>query len=932
MTDPPADGMGDLADALDAFVAGGTSASRDDLLRDRPELRNVLEPLLRGVGRGVDASVGAEDERVLGDFRCLREIGRGGMAVVFEADQVSLARRVALKVLPSDVTSSPESVLRFRREAAAAARLSHPGIARVYTVGEHRGVHFFAMELVEGAPLDRVLERLSSTPSSELDGRRFGETVSAIAIRASGSPDVPDADAEVWTRSYVEVAARVAIQVAEALEHAHSIGLVHRDVKPSNILVRPSGEAVLTDFGISRDLAAPSDTRTGTVAGTMWYVAPEQLFSSSASVDGRSDVYSLGVTLYEMAARRRPFEGESVFEVLERIRTKPPVDPCRLEPRLSPDLGTIVLKAMEKDPARRYASAAALAADLRAFLEYRPISARRPSPAARAVMWARREKAKAALAGALALGAPLVLALGGYVLAKQPELRAAEARDRHERVERALEDGYLWLDTDSSRAVPRFEEALASEPRSPEAIAGLCFAERRPEARLAVLDRHADAEREHRALHRVRARALRELRRADEARAIDAELGPPRDALERFLDGRGAMPAICSTATPAAMRESLDLLTAAVSSSRSARFLYHAEWAHAAGHAADPAVSKQVASALESLWPASPQAWSSIGFALGRVDRAASTAAHRKAIELAPNDWIVHDRFADQLFDVGDLEGALAEFAIAHAAQPDRAVLQDKITSVHAARNDWPSAVASGRRAVELDPDYLPARNNLGRALEKSGDLDGAIAQYHRALAADPDYALAHGNLATALRLSGDLLGSIPEFRRALELDPTVTPFRVNLGNSLLETGDPEGAIEHYRRAIADDPSNSAARMNLALALNALGELDAAIEEARGAVERWPDLGAAHLSLGALLQRRGDYDEAVECFRRVLELDPESAQNEANLGTVMIDAGDAEGAVSHLRRALELDPTIPRARELLAGIESRPASEPAPRR
>ncbi|HKE02329.1 MAG TPA: protein kinase, partial [Planctomycetota bacterium] len=239
MSEVPDDGMGELADALDAYVAKRKGDEDEGATPERPEIREVLDAMLRGVGEGSDAGAG-NDERVLGDFRRLREIGRGGMAVVFEAEQTSLRRRVALKVLPSDGTSTSESVARFRREAAAAARLSHPGIARVFTVGEHRGVHFFAMELVEGAPLDRVIERMRAVPSGELDGRRFGDAVSELAIRSTGgAAPAAGVGRDAWSRSYVEVVVRTAIQVADALDHAHSIGLVHRDVKPSNILVRP---------------------------------------------------------------------------------------------------------------------------------------------------------------------------------------------------------------------------------------------------------------------------------------------------------------------------------------------------------------------------------------------------------------------------------------------------------------------------------------------------------------------------------------------------------------------------------------------------------------------------------------------------------------------------------------------------------------------
>ncbi|HKE00585.1 MAG TPA: FG-GAP-like repeat-containing protein, partial [Planctomycetota bacterium] len=301
----------------------------------------------------------------------------------------------------------PESVLRFRREASAAARLAHPGIAQAFAVGEAEGLHFFAMELIEGAPLDRVLERLASS-TSKLHGRDVARAVEELAIRREGAAPVAATEA-LSGRSYVEVACRLVLQVAEALAHAHRTGILHRDVKPSNVLVRPDGTAVLTDFGLARDLAGPSHTQTGAFAGTPYYLAPEQLHGPAEAIDARVDVYALGVTLYELVTLRRPFEGDTAAAILARIASDEPPRPTRLRAGVPRDLETIVLKAIEKDLARRYASADAFADDLRAFLEFRPIQAKPPSLVARAGKLARRNRtasaAAAIAAAALGIGA-----------------------------------------------------------------------------------------------------------------------------------------------------------------------------------------------------------------------------------------------------------------------------------------------------------------------------------------------------------------------------------------------------------------------------------------------------------------------------------------------------------------------------------------------
>jgi serine/threonine protein kinase len=297
--------------------------------------------------------------RILGDFRINREIGRGGMGVVYEAEQLSLRRTVALKVLPAHLTLQPSAIDRFRREAETAAKLKHPSIVQVHAVGSDAGTHFFAMEFVQGSPLEKVIERLKGKPFETLDG----ETVRAAVVQEAhhpqatsrvDSPSSPPPPSSLWRRGFVDTVVDLVARVADALEHAHRVGVIHRDVKPSNILVREDGTPVLTDFGLAREQGLPAMTATGEFAGTPYYVSPEQAMAQRVHVDHRTDVYSLGVTLYELLARRRPFEGKTSQEVFRQIIAKEPPNPQRMNPRLASDLVTIVLKAIDKDADRRY--------------------------------------------------------------------------------------------------------------------------------------------------------------------------------------------------------------------------------------------------------------------------------------------------------------------------------------------------------------------------------------------------------------------------------------------------------------------------------------------------------------------------------------------------------------------------------------------------
>jgi len=297
------------------------------------------------------------------------------MGAVFEAIQTSLDRRVALKVLPGTFALEPKRIERFLREARATARIHHPSIVPVYEVGEAAGTHFYAMEFVDGPSLERAVPR----------GAR----------RRGARPRLGDAQ----TRSASPRRCAEMARLADGLHAAHAIGLVHRDVKPSNILVDPGGRWVLVDFGLVHEEAADTLTRSGEMVGTLAYMAPEQV--GRRPVDARCDVYALGATLYEVLTLRPPFTGASEHEVQNAILFKEPVPPRKIDPRLHRDLETIVLRALEKDPDRRYPSAKEMADDLRRFLRYEPIRARPLSLPARAARWLKRHARAAAAAAAI---------------------------------------------------------------------------------------------------------------------------------------------------------------------------------------------------------------------------------------------------------------------------------------------------------------------------------------------------------------------------------------------------------------------------------------------------------------------------------------------------------------------------------------------------
>lgn len=361
--------------------------------------------------------------RRLGDFEIVRELGRGGMGVVYEARQVSLNRRVALKVLAGALGLTPTAVQRFRREAEAAARLHHTNVVPVYAIGEQDGVHFYAMELIDGPSLDAVIRdlRAGAVPDTPSD---LAATGLYVPPAATPSPTgVNTAQAERFDR-----AAAMMADVADALHHAHQNGVTHRDVKPSNLLLSADGRLSVTDFGLARVLEQPGMTVTGEFVGTPLYVSPEQITAGRVPVDHRTDVYSLGATLYELLTLRPPFQADGRDRLLALITQKDPPAPRAVDGRIPRDLETICLKCLEKDPDRRYQSAKDLADDLRRFVHRFAIHAKRAGPIARTIKWAKRHPAVAVLLGGL-FAALLAMGLFAYQAKRTQDAWRADQRD-----------------------------------------------------------------------------------------------------------------------------------------------------------------------------------------------------------------------------------------------------------------------------------------------------------------------------------------------------------------------------------------------------------------------------------------------------------------------------------------------------------------------
>jgi serine/threonine protein kinase/Flp pilus assembly protein TadD len=434
--------LGELIDQLGNRLQAGERVDVEAVAREHPGYAEALRRLLPALQVLADFSRSAdraalsgispppgEDLTALGDFRILREVGRGGMGVVYEAEQVSLRRRVALKVLPFAATLDPRQLQRFRNEAQAAAGLHHSNIVPVYFVGSERGVPFYAMQFIDGQPLSAVIARLRCPQADP--GAPGDPTAPHVPAEEPNTAPVGLLSTERGPAGpeYHRAVARLGVQAAEALECAHQLGVVHRDIKPANLLLDGHGHLWVTDFGLARVQSEASLTATGDLVGTLRYMSPEQTLTHPVAIDHRTDIYSLGATLYELLTLRPAFPGTNRQELLRQVAFEEPLPPRRLDRTIPAELETIIGKAMQKFPADRYGTAQELADDLRRFVEDRPIRARRPTLVQRLRRWLRRHTPVVVI-GLVAAALLLVVAVAALVVSNRAIDRARQEATR----------------------------------------------------------------------------------------------------------------------------------------------------------------------------------------------------------------------------------------------------------------------------------------------------------------------------------------------------------------------------------------------------------------------------------------------------------------------------------------------------------------------
>jgi tetratricopeptide (TPR) repeat protein len=851
----------------------------------------------------------AQPPKRLGDFELLREIGRGGMGIVYDARQVSLNRRVALKILPPGLGLTAQAVRRFEREAQAAAKLHHTNIVPVHAIGEEDGCHYYAMELIEGQPLSDVLRDLGGSGSNPvmdatvtmMGGTEDNAGVAADTGRTETRPGTSGitslSDSSSGSRQWFDAVAKLVAEVAEALEYAHGRGVTHRDIKPANLMLSDAGRLCITDFGLARVAQEPGMTVSGSLMGTPAYMSPEQITAGRVKLDHRTDVYSLGAVLYEMLTYRRPFPGESREEILTGILTKDPRPPRRFNPRIPVDLETICLKAMEKDPDRRYPTAGEMAADLKRYAERGLITARRAGLLRRAAKAMRRHP----VAAVSSVAAVIILVLG--MLAWQLAGRRSE-----EAALRAVSEARFFMSQGDHR------EALKTVDTVLEAAPGLSEARLMRAHLLIKLSRGQEAVDEARVLleddpddwqghlilgiaakYRTDLSAEEHLQAVEEAAPETAEAYYLRGLIEE--DDRRAIELL---------DRSLQLEPAGADAMQE-RCSRHIDLKNFQAALLD-------GERLTALRPRSALGRRMIGeihHALHDSDRA--LAELEEAIRFDPADPSSLVSRMKVFRDLGRMDQALADVSRAIELRPDAPWLYMIRSGIHTDLRQFDRAVADAEKSLQLTENSPGAYWALGNALGGMGDTEGFDALVDDLFSRsagwqnDERRATAARLQAWARQRQDDLEGALAAWDLAIELRPEDPALHGHRAAFLEITGDRERFEAACDRLEALRPTELDQWVRLVEYLRFTCErVDASVAASSTMITLAPGWADPYAWRAYMYHLQNRYDETLADYARAIELAPRWAKLYEWRGDAYRDMERFEDALRDYTRFFEL--------------------------
>jgi serine/threonine protein kinase/Tfp pilus assembly protein PilF len=873
----------------------------ETLLRAYEQQASFLEsPPLAGSAPTSDSPLSERLGMQIGPYKLLQQIGEGGMGVVYMAEQEQpLRRRVAIKIIKPGMDSR-QVIARFEAERQALSLMDHPNIARVLDGGTtESGRPYFVMELVKGQPITHYCDEKHLTPRQRLE---------------------------------------LLLPVCQAIQHAHQKGIIHRDIKPSNILVAEYDEKPVPkviDFGVAKAIGSPLTEKTmftgfGQIVGTLEYMSPEQAKVNQLDIDTRSDIYSLGVLLYELLAGSTPFDTQRLRsaafdEMLRIIREEEPpkpstkmsssaalpsvaanrsMEPARLSKTVRGELDWIVMKALEKDRNRRYESANGFALDLQRYLSDEPVQACPPSAAYWLRKFARRNKGGLAV-GALVLFFLMLLGGGtGWAVRDRAAQEAEIARERDER--QAKLAGQLEL------ILAEIEQLLRQQKWADALVAA---------RRASDLATGGDADAEAGGRVKGMIQDLELVRLLDDIRASRSELFEEQQFdysttaeqyAAAFRDAGIDLARLSPEEATQRLRSRSTVQTAFIP--------VLDDWAVCRRVAGEDREAEDVWKVAELL---DQDPWrQKVRQALRSKDENALKAL-AEAPDLARQPAATLTGLAVALRQLGCVDAAAAVLTLAQHQHPADFWVHFDMAQVLISKNPPSLEQAAGyyRAALAVRPRSASAWNNLGTSLKMLDKLDDASTCFQRAIELDSKLFMAYANLGHVWQRQGKLEDAITCYRKAIELNAKNPLVHTNLGGALNQQGKTDDAIACHKKAIEVAPKFAVAHFNLGIALTAQKKFDEAIASYRRAIELNPRFVLAYQRLAAiLLSQKTDYDGAIEMIQKVISLQPKLAAPHFNLATIFSYKGQENEAIASYRTAIRLDPTLAQAYERLARL------------
>jgi len=867
---------------IQQFVGAQLSGEKpdvDDFVKQYPEFESQIRKKIKSlqeIDSLFDCLMRADDSdfatsipehslvgKTLGDFEMLGLIGTGGMGAVFLAKQISLDREVALKVISDISGTHKRSLERFKREAKALAKVSHPNIVSIYEIGGQEPYSYIAMEFIKGVSLDKILSSIRKASPDVKASAIMRKCLEAQApIDTHRHVNNQNTNGAAIDTDYIVQISSLIISIASALEYAHSIGILHRDVKPSNILITANGTVKIVDFGLAKSRNQENITITGEFFGTPSYVSPEQI-QKPDTVDCRSDVFSLAATYYECLTLHPPFGGDTVNETLVQVISRDAVPPKKYCPRLSADFNTVLLHALEKFPDDRYQTAGDFATDIRNILEFKPITAKRPSITRRTYKALRRNPLKLLIIG-ISL---LLITLGYFTLSNYVrESKKFAARKQYEIALTKMSNknfaAALTYLSQATKISPSFAEAYFS--------IGDCYHaleqdQKAIEAYKLAIEINPDDSRAHNNLGRTYLR-----------------LGRNEDAIQPLKE---------------AIRIDPDYAIAYVNLGTAYHNLDRYQKAI------------QTYNMAINLRPNYANAYSNRGLAyLKKTDYDHAIEDCNKAIELSPNLAEPYNNRGQAYIELGLYDLAVKDFDRAIAKNPALPFVYSNRGLAFCYKGNYDRAIEDSNKAIELDPNLAVAYVNRGLVYIETASYDHAMRDFDRAIANNPALPIAYSNRGFVYFHKGYYDSAIKDCNKAIELNPNLAAAYINRGLAYFGKKEHDLAIKEFNKAIAINPALSKAYNNLGLAYANKGDFDSAIKEYDKAIELSPNQPELYNNRGLAFLGKSDYDSALKDFDHAITISPKSVQAYVQRGHTYACKQEYDAAIEDYSRAVALNP------------------------